>query len=627
MKGDGLRIQTHRVAGDEVTIRVTETLDDLDRFADWVRFVGRRVVAFDTETTGLDVFSTGFRLRVAQFGTAREAWVIPVDRLCLPEPYASAALDAASRALRSLPRVTIHNAPFDSIVASEHMLGVDLVELWSRVTDTAILCHLCDPRGPEDGGPGLSLKTNSARRVDPNAPDTANGLTAVFRSLGHTKATGWEAIPIDHPTYTLYAGLDVILGARLHESLAAEVANRGFDRLAEFEHAVARICTQMEALGVRVDPEYLEQLRDTLAAEYDAQAALALAYGVRSVNAPAQVSAALLGMGEELTELTDAGNLSVDKEVLMPLADLDREWQRVGAREPNPLADAVLRAKRAGKWRTSYAEAMLARRDADDRIHPSIASLKARTARMSISRPALQQLPAGDWVIRRALIAEEAGVFGSVDYAAVEMRILAALAADPVMMRAIHEGRDLHDFTAELLYGPEFTKFHRKVAKGIGFGKVYGGGAETLSRQTGAPLGQVKAALREYDRQYRAVKRYSSRLVSRAEYGRREVVTPAGRVLPLDRRRLYAAVNYMVQSTARDVLAQALLDMDAKGLTPYLRLPIHDEVVFTAPKDIAGEVGRSIADTMRVPDFFGVPLDTDLEIGGRSWGSLYGAAA
>lgn len=622
-----MRVQTHRVAGDEVSIYITETVEDVDAFLKWVERNAHRTIAFDTETTGLDAFTEGFRLRVAQFATESEAWVLPVDQLCVPEPYASWALEAASRALRQLPRITIHNATFDSIVAVEHMLGVDLEELWERLTDTAILVHLCDPRGPEDGGPGLSLKTNSARRVDANAPDTAEGLNAEFRKIGHTKDTGWAHIPIDNPLYTLYAGLDVILGARLYRSLAVEIEVRGFERLSDFEHAVALVCTKMEAVGFRVDPEYLEQLRDQLARDFEQWSGVALGYGVRSVNAPAQVSSALLGMGEELTELTDAGNLKVDKEILMSFADLDREWQRIGAREPNPLADAVLRAKRAGKWQKSYADAMLTRRDPDDRIHPSIASLKARTARMSISRPPLQQLPSGDWVIRRALIAEEGGVVGSVDYAAVEMRVLAALANDQKMIRAIHEGRDLHDFTAELLYGPEFTKFHRKVAKGIGFGKVYGGGADTLSRQTGAPIEQVKAALREYDRVYRGVKRYSSRLMQRAEYGRKEVVTPAGRVLPLDRRRIYAAVNYMVQSTARDVLAQALLDMDAKGLTPYLRLPVHDEVVFTAPKDIAEEVGRSIAETMRVPDFFGVPLDTDLEIGGMSWGSLYGAAA
>jgi DNA polymerase-1 len=101
------------------------------------------------------------------------------------------------------------------------------------------------------------------------------------------------------------------------------------------------------------------------------------------------------------------------------------------------------------------------------------------------------------------------------------------------------------------------------------------------------------------------------------------VWTPVGRRLPLDRDRVYAATNYMVQSTARDVLCQALIDMDDKGLVDdYLYLPIHDEVLGAAPDDVAEEVAREVGKSMSM-DFFGVPLDTDPEVGGRSWGSLY----
>lgn len=266
---------------------------------------------------------------------------------------------------------------------------------------------------------------------------------------------------------------------------------------------------------------------------------------------------------------------------------------------------------------------MLEVRDSDDRVHPVISSLKARTARMSISEPPLQQLPSGDWITRQALVAEPGSVVGAADYSSVEMRVLAALANDPVMIQAILDGEDLHDFTARIVYGPDFTKFHRKVCKGVGFGKVYGGGAEGIAKLTGAPLEQVQTAIRAYDRTYRGIKRYSTRLVNRAEYGRKEVVTPAGRRLPLDRKRLYAATNYVVQSTARDVLAESLLRIDEAGLTEFLRLPVHDEVVFVAPTREAEDVGREIARLMEVPDFYGVPLATELTIGGPSWGSLY----
>ncbi|MEO6089264.1 MAG: DNA polymerase [Umezawaea sp.] len=615
------------MAGDEVRVNVVESRDDLSTFSLWLQHNEQRTIGFDTETTGLDMFSPSFRLRTAQFGHETEAFVIPVDRLGVPSDQCGAAREVVSSALRHLPRLTVHNLTFDALVSTQE-LDVVLDDLWSRSTDTAILTHLLDPRGPEDGGTGLGLKGNSARYVDPDAPDTATGLYSAFREIGHTKATGWAAIPLDHPLYTLYAGLDVILGARLHAVLSAEVEARGFARLAEFEHAVALVCAKIEARGFRVDPDYLTELRATLRAEAEQWSSVAHMFGVTSVNAPAQVSSALLGMGEELTEVTKTGALKVDKEVLLHLADLDRDWQPRGTRDPNPLAEAVLRAKRASKWGTSYVDAMLNGRDAEDRIHPSIASLKARTARMSISRPPLQQLPSKDWLIRRAMLADTPGhVIGSVDYQAVEMRVIAALSGDRTMIDAILAGRDLHGYTAALVYGDNYTVKQRNLMKGVGFGKLFGGGADTLSRQTGAPLEQVRHAIRQYDRVYRGIKRYSRRLEERALYGRKEVVTPSGRVIPLDRRRLYAATNYVVQSTARDVLAEALLRLDEEGLTEYLRLPVHDEVVFSAPRDIAEEVGRHIAKTMQVDDFYGVPLATDLEIGGNSWGSLYGAAA
>ncbi|MBM7770611.1 DNA polymerase-1 [Actinokineospora baliensis] len=616
-----MRHQRHTVAGEPVHIRTVETGADIGEFLGWCRDHAAGPVAFDTETTGLDVHTTTARLRLAQFGTRSQAWVLPVD----PQGGIRGALDACARALTHLPRLVAHSATFDATVAATHVPGIALDRLWPRLTDTRILAHLVDPRGPDDpGGIGHGLEALTARHIDVEVAATIKGsMAAMAARLGVTKAEVFRTVDLWDEEYRLYAGMDVILTARLEEVLTPAVAAGGWEQLVEFEHAVALVCARMQARGFLLDVDYTERLADRLGTEAHRWSGVAARYGVRSVNSTAQVADALVGMGERLTETTDSGAYKVDKEVLKPLADLDREWERIGARTPNPLADAVLRAKRAGKWFTTYAESMLAHRDGTDRIHPVIASLKARTARMSISAPPLQQLPSGDSTIREALIAEPGHVVGAVDYQAVELRVLAALAQDHRMVEAIHAGEDLHGFTARLIYGDGYTATHRKVCKGIGFGKVYGGGPDTLSRTTGAPLSQVVHAIREYDRVYTGIRRYSSRLIRRAEWGPTQVITPAGRRLPLDRRRLYAATNYVVQSSARDVLAEALLRLDEAGLTDWLRLPVHDEVVFVAPETDAEEIGRAIARAMHVPDFFGVPLATELTLGGRSWGSLY----
>lgn len=612
-----MRHLPYRIAGDETITHVPETVADLRGFRTWVERQARagHTVALDTETTGLDVYSPSYGLRTVQFGDASEAYVLQVENR--PTMHA-----VARWALSVLPRMVVHNASFDLLVLDRH-LSTPLETLAPRVVDSKILAHLHDPRLKQEGGTGLGLKELSAVHVDPSAPDTQGDLTQVFRSIGETKATGWRAIDIDHPIYLQYAGLDVILAARLLPVLEQQLRRVGVGQhLVDFEHRVMTICCKMMRRGMLVDQDYVQSLVCRLEEEAERYAARAARYGVSSVNATAQVSAALVGMGETLTERTPSGALKVDKAILLDLADLDAQWQRRGTRTPNSLADAVLRSKRAGKWRTSYGVQLRDGLDAAGRIHCQISSLQARTARMSISGPPLQQLPSGDWTIRRALLADEGHRIFSVDYSAVEMRVLAALADEPVMKRAIADGRDLHAFTAELIYGADFTPFHRKLCKGVGFGKVYGGGAITLSRQTGAPLPDVKTAIAAYDRTYRGIRRFSAGLQREARARGFVVRTPVGRRLPLDRDRVYAATNYMVQSTARDVLCQALVDMDDRGLTDYLLLPVHDEVVGTAPEDIAEDVAREVAQTMRM-DFFGVPLDTDPEVGGRSWGSLY----
>ncbi|MEU1074337.1 MULTISPECIES: DNA polymerase [unclassified Streptomyces] len=607
----------YTIAGDETMTRVPETSGDLNEFGRWVERKARtgEMIGADTETTGLDIYSPTYGLRTVQVGDARDAWVLQVEgRREMQE--------AARRALLDVRQLVFHNATFDLLVLDRH-LGLPLATLAPKVTDSKIIAHLFDPRPRHEGGYGLRLKELCAKDVDPAAPDTQEDLTQVFRSIGETKATGWRAIDINHPTYLQYAGLDAILVSRLLPVLRKRLTSAGVpDRLVEFEHRVMIVCAKLEQRGMLVDHEYVRDLVDRLGEEEALHAARAKQYGVTSVNAPKQVATALVGMGETLTETTDSGALKVDKSILLDLADLDGQWKPRGTRTPNPLADAVLRSKRAGKWRTSYGIAMRDGVDDAGRIHPKINSLQARTARMSISGPPLQQLPSGDWTIRRALLPDVGHRIFSVDYSAVEMRVLAALADEKVMKQAISEGRDLHGFTAELIYGPDYTTYHRKLCKGVGFGKVYGGGALTLSRQTGAPLPDVKKAIAAYDRTYRAIRRYNERLQREARADGYIVWTPAGRRLPLDRDRVYAATNYAVQSTARDVLCQALLTMDAQGLTDYLLLPIHDEALGCAPEDIAEDVAAQVGKAMTM-DFFGVPLDTDPEIGGFSWGSLY----
>jgi len=598
-----------------------ERTEDLSAFEDWVlrQADSGTPVAFDTETCGLGIYAWGDGfLRLAQFGTETEAWALPIE-------WGRDFRQTAAFALSRLPDLTGHNfAGFDAQVADQH-LGVPLEDLCAKATDTQILAKQIDPRQKMEGGTGTGLKDLSAVYIDPAAPDTQDGLKEVFKSLKLKVGEGFAQIDLTHPTYLEYGLLDVILTSRLRTRLEARLKELGVPPvLVDYEHRVARICAQMQRAGMVLDRDYTEGLNTRLAEESERFAAVAAQYGVRSVNSGRQVADALLGMGETLTERTASGNWKVDKAVLMALADLDRDWKPIGSRKPNPLADAVLRSKRAGKWRSAYAQNFLDNVDAQGRIHPNIQSMQARTFRMSVTNPAVQTLPSGDWMIRRAMLADEGHVIISTDFQAVELRVLAALADVKRMKAAIAAGEDLHSFTARLVFGENFTDKDRKVSKGIAFGKVYGGGAATISRQTGAPMDAVQRAMAKYDQVYPEIARFANTQRLLAFENRMVATSITGHRLPLDRDRTYAVTNYLVQSTARDCLGQALIHMDEAGLVPYLRLPIHDEVLASAPKEDAQDIAREIQRCMSF-DLMGVPIASDPEIGGRSWGSLYGA--
>lgn len=613
-----MRQYPYSIAGEPVRVFIPEDAEDLAVFVQWVQAAAMGgPVALDTETTGLDIYSPKYRLRTVQFGTRDTAYVIHWER-------GAEFRRAALLALRNVAKFQIHNGPFDWLVLDRHA-GIPLESLAPRTIDTKIKATLIDPRQQMEGGIGTGLKPLAGHYLDPAAPDTQGDLTAVFRSMGLTKATGFANIPLDDPTYNLYAGLDVILTARIDPMLDAQLSRLGVrPALVEYEHEIASICATMQRTGMVLDVPYTTGLRDQLAAEASEFAQLAARYGVANVNSTAQIAGALAGMGEILTERTASGAVKVDKSVLLRLADMSLQWEPLGTRAPNPLAIAVLRSKRAGKWRTTYADTFLSEVDADGRLHPNVNSLAARTGRMSVTKPAVQTLPSSDWMIRRAMLADEGHVMISTDFQAIELRVLAALADVRRMKEAIRAGRDLHGFTAELIYGPDYTPKQRKIAKVGGLGTVYGGGAVGLSRQSGVPVEDMRRMLDAYNAVYPEVKRTSNRWQREARGTGMVHISVTGRRLPLDRDRAYAVINYACQSAARDCLGQALIHAKERGLLPYLRLPIHDEMLASAPKGQAQEIAREIEACMTF-DLFDVPIAAEAEIGGRSWGSLYGA--
>ena len=585
---------THDVAGKSRRIFVPEEPEELGEFMRWIEPLYTSPVAVDTETTGLDIFSDGYRVRTIQFGTTTEAWVIPIE---LGDDFREVGVSALTR----LDRMIFQNAAFD-VISLRQALGVSLD--WDRILDTKILAHLVDPRQTSEGGPGLSLADLTRYYIDAQVADEVkDSIKTLAAEAGTTKAEVFKTIDLWNPVYLLYAGMDVILTALLSEALLplVPVPSRGLVRI---EHDLARICAEMEFNGFLLDVEYAHKFAAELEETRTHYEKVAEDLGVENVNSTDQVAAALIERGVKITERTPSGKYKVDKKLL----------ERLVA-EGDPLAEAVSEAKKAKKWRATWVQKFLDNRDPHDRCHATIQPLQARTGRMSITGIPAQTLPSGDWKVRRCFIADPGYSLVSVDYQAQELRVLAAISGDQNMQEAFATGADLHQMTADA------SGVDRSVGKTVNFAYVYGSGPKNIAETCGISVEKAREVIEGFERTYPGVKRLSDKLQRQArQFG--YVQTGSGRRIPVDQQRPYAALNYVIQSTSRDITAAALLRLDQAGLTKYLRLPIHDEVLACVPSDQAEEYAEQIAELMKT-DYMGVLIDTDAEVTGPSWGHAY----
>src|SRR5688572_9053731 len=606
-----MRIANYRVAGENVKIYRVETEEDLEPFRDFVRR-NLKVLACDSEATGLKIFSRDFRLRLVQFGTPHEAWVIPVE-------YGGAFVEVVVRTLRAVDKLIFQNGMYD-LQVFDKCLGVRLEELWPKVMDTKLYAMLIDPRAPEKGGIGTSLEDLTRFYIDAEVADTVKGSMSVLaKKYKTTKTKIWEKVDINDPWYNLYAGMDGILAARLASKLPRLVPTSA-RALVSFEHQVAEICSYYERTGFLLDEDYSLELAARLLETEEYNRELALGFGCENVGSTEQVADVLLSLGVKLKDRTPTGKLKVDKKVIEKI-------QKNGSGKQIEFITAVSDAKRARKWRTTWVEGFLNNMDDNGRCHASINTLQARTGRMSITGIPAQTLPSGDWTIRRCFIADPGESIVSVDYQAQELRVLAALSGDVSLIRAFSEGLDLYLLTDQAALGYHITKESvvSKYDKTVNFGRVYGGGARTVSEQTGLTFPQAKRVVEAFDRRYPGVKTYSDVLARLAD-SQGYVVTPTGRVLPVDEGRGYSALNYVIQSSSRDVTCRGLLRLHKAGFTPYMRLPIHDEIVGSLPIGVADLGAKRMAKLMS-EDMGEVFIDTDADVYGMSWGHGYGAEA
>jgi len=314
---------------------------------------------------------------------------------------------------------------------------------------------------------------------------------------------------------------------------------------------------------------------------------------------------------------------STDAEVLEELAPL------------HPIADKIHQHRILAKLKGTYVDALPLLIDPrTGRLHTSYDQTGAATGRISSSDPNLQNIPIRSEVgrsIRRAFVADAGNRLIAADYSQIELRVLAHLSRDPVLLDAFTRDEDVHTRTAREMWGvaaDAVTDEMRRVAKAINYGLVYGQTDYGLARSASIPREEARKYIGQYFARYAGVASYMERLIHEAqrEGGARTLL---GRFRPLPElqsknrvARQYAermARNTPIQGSAADVLKQAMiavqrrLEEEARGAR--MLLTVHDELVLEAPQDEAERVGTLVRETMERVWTRDPPMKVEVGIG------------
>lgn len=499
-----------------------------------------------------------------------------------------------------------HHLKFDAGFLARAGIKID----WSRAHDSLVMGFLVNSLGPK------GLKPSAAFYVDSQARAGQRELKEAMARNGWT----WETIPFEFPVYWAYAAGDTVLTALLAEKLWKQV--QPYREAYDLEMACARVLCEMELRGVRIDVDYCEDQVIDLESQLDK---LISALSPLNPNAPHQVAAALQSLGVELTKRTKSGKLAVDDdvlhEVLLNTAGLDDSVVQ--------LASNVSEARDVQKLLSAFFRNFLYYRDGDIlRCHFN--QLAARTGRMSVSEPALQQVPKQS-LVRDAFIPREGNRLIVADYDNEELRVAAHFSRDPAMLAAFAENRDLHAETARRAFHvDEPTSAQRAIGKKGMFSKAYGAGIPKFARTVGLSEADATRLFNAIDEAYPGLLHGMAKVtrVVRERAGAEKngyVVLTDGRRLLVPKAKAYIGFNYLIQGSSASVMKQALVDLDRVGLGNYLNLSVHDEVMLDVPEPEVEEATRVTVDTMRRDDFAS-PLSASAVVLDR-WGDKYREAA
>ena len=404
--------------------------------------------------------------------------------------------------------------------------------------------------------------------------------------------------------------------------------------LRDMELPLSAILVEMERNGIRLDRSQFDRLAHSIEEELSTlvEKLYELAGEEFNLNSPKQLRRILFDkLGLPPKKKTKTG-YSTDVSVLTQLA------------EEHELPGLILKYRGLFKLKSTYLDPLPYMINPETgRIHTTLHQAVTATGRLSSSAPNLQNIPIRGEMgreVRMAFVPGDPGWrFLSADYSQIDLRVMAHLSEDPLLLEAFRNNEDIHTFTASLIFSlspDEITTEMRRRAKTVNFGIIYGMGAFGLSRDLKISYQEADVFIKSYFEKYAGVAEYISRTIKE--------VKERGYVTTLFHRRRYipelssdqenirrfgerTAVNTPIQGTSSDIIKLAMIEVFKKlhreGFDARLLLQVHDDLLFECPADELPRLSKMVRSAMEEVVTLSVPLRVDIKVG-ENWGEMAG---
>jgi DNA polymerase I len=597
---------------------VLTTLEEVDALVRSIRESGRMgigIIATGSSAVGAEFIGWSFSDRP---GTG---CYIPLGHTGLAD---SPNLPAAEVFRRLAPVLadpaigkTAHDLKFVAIACAREGIALDGADV-----DTMVLSYLLDATRSSHDIEGLVLERANYRAIS-EADLTGRGAKAL--ALGDVPPRSLLAYAAER------ADLPLVLAPQLLEDIERERLDRVYR---ELEQPLIPVLAAIERVGVKIDTAALAEQGGVMQTHLDhlSRRIYDLAGVEFNINSPKQLSDVLF---EKLK--LQPGKKTGKTRVVSTAVDVLEELALV-----HEVPGLVLKWRSIQKLKGTYVDALPGLvNPSTGRVHTTFNQAVAATGRLSSSDPNLQNIPirtATGREIRGAFVAEPGHLLISADYSQIELRVLAHLSGDAALVEAFRQGLDIHDRTAERVFGESSGLDEhelRRRAKIINYALLYGKTAFTLAKDIGVPQQAAQEFIDAYFAGFPAVREYIDRTLAdaratgivRTMTGRRRLVpelTSRNGMIRMAAER--ETVNMPIQGTAADILKKAMIDVhaalerrNAAARQPSrMILTVHDELLFEAPDRDAEDVAQLAKDVMQQAFVLNVPLDVDVGIG-RSW--------